>query len=41
VNSIKAGSGSLNLQVNTTLFEESGELANINVGGLHLKGAAN
>jgi hypothetical protein len=41
VNSIKAGPGSLNLQLNTTLFEESGELESINVGGLHLKGADN
>jgi hypothetical protein len=38
VNSIKKGLGSLNLQVNTILFEE-GEVESINVGGLHLKGA--
>jgi hypothetical protein len=38
VNSIKKGPGSLNLQVNTILFEE-GEVAGINANGLHLKGA--
>jgi hypothetical protein len=41
VNSIKAGSGSLNLQVNTTLDEDNEELESINVDGLQLKGAAN